>query len=70
MKPDIIWSRISPACKYVVWIVQTSSSSTTNPMTKRAAMKIIKDRLAAGKHARLIKAWSCVSSKNLMAGHR
>ena len=58
----------SPVCKYPGWLVETSSRSTTNPMTQKAAMKMVQDRLAEGKYAKLIKVWSCVSIKNLQRG--
>lgn len=67
--------RINPECKYVVWMVKTSQNSTTNPMTKRQAISLIKDRISPkydkhgimsrkGQYATLIKAWSCVQAKN------
>jgi len=68
IEPIRVWPKISPQCKYVVWIVETSKSfpTTTNPMTKSAALTMIKERRLAGKHAALIKAWSCVQAKKLM----
>jgi len=61
-----VWPKISPECKYVVWIVATSKTGTTNPMPKRNAMEMIRERRANGEYAELIKAWSCVQSKNLL----
>lgn len=58
--------KINPVCKYVCWIVETSKTSTTNPMTKCAALKLIKERREKALYAELIKTWSCVQAKNLM----
>jgi hypothetical protein len=52
-------------CRYPVWLVETTPTSTTNPMTKRRALLFLKERRAAGKHAELIKTWACVQGKNL-----
>lgn len=59
------WPKINPVCKYPVWIVATSKTSTTNPMTRRKAMAILKERRYAGQYAELIKAWSCIQGKKL-----
>jgi len=59
------WPRINPVCRFVVWIVETSPTSTTNPMPKRRALAMIRERREAGKYAELIKTWSCVQSKHL-----
>ena len=61
----IEFPKINPVCKYVCWIVGTSEESTTNPMTKRAALKLIKERQKKGLYVSLIKSWSCVQSKKL-----
>lgn len=69
MKNKIInyeeYPKFNPACKYICWIVKTSPFSTTNPMTKKRAIKIIAQREKEGKYFKLIKAWSCVQAKNL-----
>lgn len=52
-------------CKFVVWIVELSKHHTTNPMTRKTAEAMIKERRKESKYARLIKAFSCVSAENL-----
>ena len=60
------WPPLSPECKHKVWIVETSKTSTTNPMFKRDALVLIRERKKQGKFAGLIKAWSCVPLKKLV----
>jgi len=57
------YPRLAPGCKYVAWIVGLSPTHTTNPMTKSAALKMIKERHKNNKYATLIKTWICVSAK-------
>jgi len=56
---------MNPVCKFKVYLVETSPTSTTNPMGLTKAKKIVKERKDKGLHAELIQTWSCVSSKNL-----
>ena len=58
--------KLNPVCKYVVWIVGISPTHTTNPMNKKSALKLIKERHMKNQYATLMKCYSCVSSKNLM----
>lgn len=57
--------RLSPECKHEVWSVGISETSTTNPMTRKRAVAIFKERQKLGIYAELFKAWSCVEAKNL-----
>ena len=59
--------KVNPVCKYPVWIVALSPTSTTNPMTYRKAMAMLKKRRKDGQYAELIKAWSCVQGKRLQS---
>lgn len=58
--------RLNPACKYVSWIVETSKTSSTNPMPKQRAMRILVERRSKGQYAELIKVYTCVQSKKLI----
>jgi hypothetical protein len=58
------FSRISEVCKYVVWIVVLNTGGTTNPMSKRRAMRIFKKELEKGDKTYLIRMYSSVSAKN------
>lgn len=61
--------KINDTCKYVVWIVDYGTGSTSNPMTKPKAIRLLnkcrRENPVYYKNAGLIKTWSCVSSKNL-----
>ena len=57
------FAKINPACKYPVWLVEISLTSTTNPMTYVRAIKIFNERRSDGKYAELIRTWSAISAE-------
>lgn len=57
--------KINPAYKFVSWIVCWSDYSTSNPLTKKTAIKIHNQRVKDGKYSELLRCWTCVSAKNL-----
>jgi hypothetical protein len=61
--------RISPACKYVGWIVDYCNGSTSNPLPKIDALKKIAVREKTRQKSKLIKCWLAVEAKKLKPSH-
>lgn len=55
--------RIFPSCRYAVWLACRNTGETTNPMSKRRALQILKKELAKGKKPYLIRTYSSISAK-------
>lgn len=57
--------KINPVCRFKVYLVETSPTSTTNPMGLVKAKHMVAEREFKGLHAELIQTWSCISARNL-----